>query len=199
MKCYQCRILLIAVAGILGASVLAKSNSLTAEHHGDHLQVRTAQMHFIEGETLERLHNGSTVAYVLSLSVAVGQNAKPAFLLEERFLVSYDLWEEKYSVVQTGPDGRAVSRLTSDMAEAWCLENMPIPLQAVPEWQSFVVRLECSIEEHENGNDRKNNSGLTLAGLIDIFSRKRKAESPKWEAVSGLLHLDELENSRKAR
>lgn len=199
MKCYQYRILLIAVAGILGASVLAKSNSLTAEHHGDHLRVRTVQMRFMEGEALERLHNGSTVAYVLSLSVTEGQNAKPAFLLEERFLVSYDLWEEKYSVVQDGPGGRASSRLTSAMAEAWCLENMPIPLQAVPERQSFVIRLECSIEEHENGNNGKRNSGLTLAGLIDVFSRKRKTEPPKWEAVSGFLRLDDLKSSRKAR
>lgn len=199
MKCFQYRVLLIAVAGILGASVVAKSSSLTAEHRGDHLQVRTVQMRFIEGEALERLHNGSTVAYVLSLSVAVGQNAKPVFLLEERFLVSYDLWEEKYSVVQAGPGGRASSRLTSAMAEAWCLENMPIPLQAVPERQSFVIRLECSIEENENENDRKHKSGLTLAGLIDVFSRKRKTEPPRWEAVSGLLRLDDLKSSRNAR
>ena len=98
MKCYQYRLLLIAVAGILGANLLAESNSLTVEHHGDHLQVRAVQMRFIEGEALERLHNGSTVAYVLSLSVTVGQNAKPASLLEERFLVSYDLWEERLGV-----------------------------------------------------------------------------------------------------
>jgi hypothetical protein len=156
-------------------------------------------MRFIEGETLEKLHNGSTVAYVLSLAVATAQNAKPAFMLEERFVVSYDLWEEKYSVVQAGPAGRAASRLTAAMTEAWCLENMPIPLQAVPERQSFVIRLECSIEENESGAGGKSNSSLILARLIDIFSRKRKTEPPKREAVSGLLRLDDLKSSRKTR
>lgn len=192
MKCYQYRILLIVVAGILGANVLAKSKSLIAEHHGDHLRMSAPQMRFIEDEALERLHNGSTVTYILSLAVVAEQNVKPAFLLEERFLVSYDLWEEKYSVVQAGPGGRAASRLTAAMTEAWCLENMPIPLQAVPGRQSFMVRLECSIEENENGNGGKNNSSLTLAGLIDIFSRKRKTEPLKWEAASGPLRLDDL-------
>ncbi len=199
MKCYQYRILLIAVAGILGANALAKSRSLTAELHGDHLRVRAPQMRFIEGEALEKLHNGTTVAYVISMAVVAEQNVKPTFLLEERFLVSYDLWEEKYSVVQAGPGGRAASRLTAVMAEAWCLENMPIPLQAVPERQSFMIRLECSIEENENGNVGKSSSSLTLAGLIDIFSRKRKTEPPKWEAVSGFLRLDDLKSSGKAQ
>ena len=99
----------------------------------------------------------------------------------------------------TSGEGRAASRLTAAMAEAWCLENMPIPLQSVPERQSFMIRLECSIEDNENGNGEQSNSSLTLARLIDVFSRKRKAEPPKWEAVSGLLRLDDLKSSRKAR
>lgn len=199
MKCYQYRILLIAVVLILGANVPAKSQSLTAEHQGDHLKVRAPQMRFIEGEALQKLHNGSTVAYVLSMAIATGQDAKPTFLLEKRFLVSYDLWEEKYSVVQAGSGGRAASRLTAAMAEAWCLEKMPLPLQAVPEQQSFMIRLECSIEDNENGNGENSNSSLTLARLIDVFSRKRKTEPPKWEAVSGLLRLDDLKKHREIR
>jgi hypothetical protein len=199
MKCCRYRILFIAVAVILGAHVQAMSKSLTAEYHGDHLRVRAPQVRFIEGEALQKLHNGSTVAYVLSMAVAAGQNAKHTFLLEKRFLVSYDLWEEKYSVVQAGPGGRAASRLTAEMTEAWCLENMPIPVQAVPERRFFMIRLECSIEENENGNEGKSSSSLTLAGLIDIFSRKPKTESPKWEAVSELLHLDDLKKRREIR
>ena len=125
-------ILLIAVAGMLSANAQEKSGSLVVENFGDHLRVSAPQMHFLDGKALEMLHNGSTVTYILTLTVAAEQAAKPAFRLQEQFLLSFDLWEEKYSVVQTGPEGRAASRLTPEMAEAWCLENMPIPLQAVP-------------------------------------------------------------------
>lgn len=195
MRSYRYRILLIAVAGILSANLLAKPKPMVVEHCGDHLCVNAPQVHFIEGKAVEKLRNGSTVTYVLSLVVSKVKNPTPVFLKEERFLVSYDLWEEKYSVMQTGPGGRTASRLTAAMAEAWCLENMPIPLQAIPERQSFMVRLECSIEENENGSVEKSNSGLTLAALIDIFSRKRETVPLKWEAAAGPLRLDDLKGS----
>ena len=192
MRCYRHGILLIAFAGILGANLMAKSGSLIVEYCGDHLRVIAPQMHFLEGKPLEALHNGSTVTYILSLAVIAEQAAEPTFLLQERFLVSFDLWEEKFSVVQAGPGGRAASRLTAAMTEAWCLERMPIPLRAVPERQSFMVRLECLIEENKKENGGKNHSGLTLAALIDIFSRKSEAESLKWEEASGPLRLEDL-------
>ncbi len=190
MRCY--RILLIAAIGILAANLLAESKSLLVEHCGDHLSVSAPQMHFLEGKAQEKLHNGSTVTYVFSLAVSKEHAVKPYLLLERRFLVSYDLWEEKYSVVQADAGGRAASRLTAAMTEAWCLGNMAIPLQAVPERQSFMIRLECSIEENENGSGEKSSSGLTLTALIDIFSRKRKAEPLEWKAASGPLRLDDL-------
>jgi hypothetical protein len=199
MKCFRSRILLIVVVGILGASLPAKSEFLIVERHGDHLEVSAPQIHFLEGKALETLHNGSTVTYDISLAVVAERAEKPALLLRERFLVSFDLWEEKYSVVQAGPDGRAASRLTAAMAEAWCLENMPIPLRAVPERQSFVVRLECHIKEEEKGSGGKNNSGLTLATLIEIFSRKRETEPPNWQATSELLRLDDLRSIKQAQ
>ena len=125
MKCYQYRLLLIAVAGILGANLLAKSSSLTVEHHGDHLQVRAPQMRFIEGEALEKLHNGSTVAFVFSMVVVTEQNAKSTFQLEERFLVSYDLWEENpqylhpYTLGALSTGLQAAAELSPAHARSW--------------------------------------------------------------------------------
>lgn len=197
MRPCRYRILLIAVAGILSANILAKPGSLVIENCGDHLRVSAPQMHFLEGKSLEMLHNGSTVTYILTLTVAADQAAKPDFLLQEEFLISFDLWEEKYSVVQTGPDGRSASRLTPVMAEAWCLENMPIPLGAVPERQSFVVRLECSAKGDKTSKSVPFRFDLTLARLIDIFSRKSETEPPKWEAAAGPLHLEDLKRINK--
>jgi len=197
MRCR--RILLLAIACILGALALAQSQPLIVERHGDYLHVAAPQLHFISGKALERLHNGSSVIYVLTLRAVMEHAGKPAFEIRERFVVSYDLWEEKYSVVQTGPDGRATSRLTAVMAEAWCLENMPMPVRAVPEGQPFMIRLECSIDESEEASGDKSDSGLTLAGLIDVFSRKRSEAPLRWNAAAGPMRLGDLKNIKQAR
>ena len=96
-------------------------------------------------------------------------------------MFSFDLWEEKYSVVQSGAKERSASRLTAAMAEAWCLENMPIPVSGVPGDQPFIVKFECSLEQNEEKNG-ENHSSLTLARLIDIFGRKKDEPLPRWEA-----------------
>jgi hypothetical protein len=185
---------LLAFAGILGAGALAQSPSLIVERRGDYLYVAAPQTHFLEGRALEKLHNGSTITYVITLTAASKHGRTPAFSLKGRFVVSFDLWEEKYSVVQAGED-RTVSRLTAAGAEAWCLENMPIPLRAVPAQQPFMVRLECLVDESDDDNG-KNGSRLTLAGIIDIFSRKGAEKPLRWEAAAGPLRLSDLKSKQ---
>jgi hypothetical protein len=199
MKGSRFRILLLALAGILGTQASAQSPSLLVERHDGYLRVSAPQLHFLTGRALDRLHDGSTVTYAITLTAVAERSKKPAFLLQERFAVSFDLWEEKYSVVQIRQDGRAASRLTAAMAEAWCLENMPIPVPAVPDRQPFVIRLECSIDASEAENGSISGSGLTLAGLIDVFSRKRNEEPLRWQATSGPLRLSDLKSDRQSQ
>lgn len=180
--------ILLCIAG------LAQSSSILLERHGDRLDVTAPQLHFLSGKAVEKLQNGSTVTYVLTLTVSPENSKKQSFRLYEKFTVSYDLWEEKYSVVKvTG--GRAASRLTAVMAEAWCLENMPIPIRSIPERQPFMIKLECSIEEKgekENGET----FSLTLPRLVEIFSRKKQEAPQWWEISAGPFRLEELKSSR---
>ncbi len=189
----------LAIACILGAVALAQSVSLTVERHGDYLHVAAPQLHFLSGKALEKLHNGASVAYVITLAAIAEHSHTPAFQLQARFAISFDLWEEKYSVVQTGPNGRAASRLTAPMAEAWCLENMPLPVQAVPALEPFVIRLECSIDEVAAGDGSKSSSMTTLARLIDVFSRRSSEKPLRWEAATGPLRLADLKSVKQAR
>ncbi len=190
------RLFLILIVGTLSAVILAQSRSLMVERRGDHLRVIATQMHFIEGKALAKLHDGTTITYNISLSAIAEHGATPAFLLQERFAVSFDLWEEKFSVVQMGAANRSTSRLTSAMAEAWCLENMPIPVRSVPEKQSFVIKLTCSVIENEPETVRKSEPGVTLAALLDVLGRKQKEEPLRWEASSGPLRLVDLKNGK---
>jgi hypothetical protein len=192
MKSYRYRILLLAVGCLLYVNAPANPESLSAVRHTDHLRVVAPQLHFISGRAVEKLHNGSMITYVLKLIVTPQHAGETAFVLQERFAISFDLWEEKYSVVQRKPDGHLASRLTSLTAEAWCLENMPIPVRSVPEHQPFMIRLECYIEEDEGKESAESHSGLTLAALIDAFSRKKIEETMRWEASGGPFRLEHL-------
>lgn len=169
---------------------LAQSIPILLERHGDHLNVAAPQLHFISGKAVERLKNGSTITYVLALAIAPENSQKPTFQFHKQFIVSYDLWEEKYSVAA---DGNPASRLTAANAEAWCLENMPIPIRSIPEREAFMIRLECSIKEdseRENGEA----SRPIFADLIDIFSRKKKDPPQRWETIAGPFRLENLKN-----
>jgi hypothetical protein len=191
------RIQILIVIGILSALALAQPQSIVVERRDDQLQIVAPRLHFITGQALEKLHNGSTVNYDLALTVSVEDAGSPAFFIKEQFVVSFDLWEEKYSVLQKGSEGRAISHLTAAMTEAWFLENMPIPVRSVPEKKSFVIKLVCSINEIEEDSGSKSDSGLTLAGLIEVFSRKKREAPLHWEASSGLLRLSELKNAKQ--
>jgi hypothetical protein len=192
MRCYRCGMLLFAVAGVLSALAGAQSQSLVVKRHGDQLQLAAPQMHFLEGKALDTLHNGSTMTYVFNLSVNIENEDTPAVQIEEQFAISFDLWEEKYSIVRLGSNGLAVSHMSAVAAEAWCLDNIQIPLQSVPTKASFTLRLECSVDENDDEEGEKNGP-LTLAGLIDVFSRKKSQKPLRWEATAGPLKLSDLE------
>jgi hypothetical protein len=192
MKKYRCQTLASTICILLCVFGQAQSNSILLERHGDQLSVAAPQLHFISGKAVEKLQNGSTVTYVLTITVAPERSKKQT--LHAKFAVSYDLWEENYSVSRM-PDGRNASRLTAAMTEAWCLENMTIPIRSVPERQPFMLRLECTIEENEEKEIGKT-SGPIFADLVDIFGRKKQEAPLRWEMAAGPFRLEDLKSSR---
>ena len=192
MRSYRYCILLTCFAGLACLQMLAQSTALRVERQGNHLHVTAPQLHFLLGKPLERLNNGASVTYTLELTLLAG--VSPTIRQQEHFILSYDLWEEKYSVVQAGSQGRLASHLTAAAAEAWCLDNMQLPLPALSPEKSFTIKLECTYLDNESAGS-ESGSGLTLAGLIDVFSRKKKEEPLRWEALSGPLRLMDMKQN----
>ena len=178
--------------GLFSAGSGAQHQSLIPGRNGDYIHVTATQLHFLGGKAEERLRNGARIIFVMTMAAFWENSRKSAILIRETFVVSYDLWEEKYSVVQRKPGGRSASRIAAATAEAWCLENIAIPVRSIPERRAFMLRFECSIAEEEAPKNEKNNSTLTLAGLIDVFSRKKREEPFHWEAVAGPFRLEDL-------
>jgi hypothetical protein len=185
-------VLLFCCAGQSRAQVPA----LEVMREANHLIVAAPQLHFLEGKSLEKLHNGASVAYAIEVTVTPDQSGKSIARTRERFIVSFDLWEERFAVIQGGAGGRAGSHFTAAAAEAWCLSNLQIPLPALTPEKTFVIKLECWAEESTGASGDESNSGLTLSGLIDVFSRKGRTAQIRWEAASGLLRLNEIKGKK---
>lgn len=77
--------------------------SLSARIDRDQLRVLAPRLHFLVGEPLTRLRNGATVNYEFQLVLRADRNSRPVARVQQRFAVSYDLWEEKFAVTRLAP------------------------------------------------------------------------------------------------
>ena len=69
-------------------------------YDGDNLHVAAPTLHFLTGKPLERLKYGDVVAYVATTRTAQRSAHHVVRPQKGRFVVSYALWEEKFSVTQ---------------------------------------------------------------------------------------------------
>jgi hypothetical protein len=82
------------------------------------VHVKAPGFRFIDGEPLARLKDGQPVRIDLRLGVLPKSRAPAVAEVRQIFVLSYDLWEERFAVAQTGNPPQSVSHLTSAAAEA---------------------------------------------------------------------------------
>jgi hypothetical protein len=190
----RARTLLWAAAALaVFAQLTAQSTSLQVERDGDLLGIAAPHLHFLTGAPLQQLHDGRSVAYVLSVALEVERGTSGGTRLTRRVVFSYDLWEERFSVAQVDEPKSSASHLTATAAEAWCLDLLTLPVRAAPAAGTFVVKFECRLRD-EGTPPADAPSATTFTGLIDLLSRKAREAPPRWEAVSPRLRLADLKD-----
>ena len=155
------------------------AQAVTVNRVGDAMTVRAPGFTFIKGEPLARLKDGRSVRVDLELAILPKAGAPGVTQSRQTFVLSYDLWEERFAVTQVGGPARSAAYLTAAAAEAWCLEQVAVPMNAmgalgrdVPFW----IRLEYRILDGDPAPAKDDAAGYTLQGLIDALSRRRKAQ-----------------------
>lgn len=150
--------------------------SITVSAVADALRVRAPGFGVIKGETLSRLRNGRTVRFELELGVLPKPGVDPSTRLLHAFVLSYDLWEERFAVTLTGTSSRSMSHLRAADADAWCIAQLTVPVSALGplgRGAPFWIRLEYRIEDGDRKPTSDDEAGYTLRSLIDILSRRR--------------------------
>jgi hypothetical protein len=184
---------LVIVAALAWPAARLASQSITVDIVKEAVRVRAPQLRFIDGEPLARLKDGQSVRVDLELSVLAKPGTAAVAQSRQSCILSYDLWEERFAVALSGLPSRSMSHLTAVAAQAWCLEQLAVPVSALgPTSQKlpFWIRLEYRLPNGDNAAER-DDGGLTLRGLIDLLSRKPKAGEVSHSIEAGPFQVPE--------
>jgi hypothetical protein len=187
-------VLALLLATGLGAMTVS-TQGLVPHHVSGEIRVTAPNLHFLTGKSLSRLHDGAAVPFDFQLVIFTGSGTagSPNIVVAralERFMVSYDVWEEKFSVVRVRDFRRSGMRLSANSAESWCLENLFVPAASLPAGQQLWARLE--IRTAESREPLPADSGINLATLIEIFSRPSRPQQDRWSVESAPFQLASL-------
>jgi hypothetical protein len=169
------------------------NEDLIVRRSGDVIRVTAPRLHFITGKSLQRLHDGAIVPFDFQLSIAAGAKSNIVERAFERFTVSYDVWEEKFSVVRLRDFRKSAANLSANAAEAWCLENILARTAALPTDRALWARLEVrSAEPKEPSSYPYGDPGISITTLIGVFSRPPRPAQDHWAFDSAAFRLADL-------
>jgi hypothetical protein len=176
----------------------AASQEVEVRLLNDRLQVSAPGLHFLTGKPLEQLKNGASVAFDIQLSVLTLTDSRQTVLHRsfDRFVLSYDVWEEKFSIARMRSTSNSALNLTASAAEAWCVSRFQLLTANLPADKPLWVRIDVRANE---GRDRRlaeaePDEGFSLSALIDLFGRtaRPRAGASQWRAESAPFQLAAL-------
>jgi hypothetical protein len=165
-------------------TMVVLAQSVTVARIGNAIAVRVPEFNFIKGSSLARLKDGRSVRVDLELDVMPGPGGQSVAQGRRSYVLSYDLWEERFAVTQAGSPPRSIAYLTSAAAEAWCLEQLTIPETALGRFGRdlpFWIRLAYRVVDADPPQDDAAGD-FSLRGLVDALSRRRRND-PQTHAI----------------
>lgn len=178
------------------SAVTVPAPELHVRLDNDALRISLPNLDFLSGKPLERLKDGASVSFIGQLTVATSPNSlKPAARSVARFALSYDIWEERFSITKIGPapdTRRSTSHLSAQAAQVWCLDNLTLDrsqLNSAVAGTDFWVQLDLRAEDPRDQPGIIGEPGINITRLIEIFGRPARGSQPRWLFNSGPFRL----------
>jgi hypothetical protein len=156
------------------------------------LRVAAPNLHFLEGRTLRRLQDGAGLVFSLQLSLSTDQFRTVSRRQVERFVVSFDLWEEKFAVVRLGTGKAQASHLSREAAERWMFDHSGVPLLGLAGDAPHWVRAELRADDPRDAGGLLLDPTVTLTRLVEWFGRAQRGETERWNLEHGPFRPAEL-------
>ena len=176
----------------LTASPLAHAQSLDVRVTGDTLHVRGDGLRLIEGQVADHLKDGRSVRVDFELTILEKLGGGTITQGRQSFILSFDIWEQRFAVTRAGTPPRSISHLTARDTEAWCLENLTIPVAALARLSRdtpFWIRVDYVVQDRAPAPNPEDDSTFTLRRLIDVLSRRRQNQDAGRSLAAGPFRL----------
>ena len=187
------------VAALISFALTAltvSSDDLFVRRSFNDLHVVAPRLHFLTAKTLQHLHDGAIAPFDFQLTIAAGSKNNVIARAVERFVVSYDLWQEKFSVVRVSDHRKWGMNASSSAAEAWCVDNVFLPASLLASQisggQPLWARLEIRSVDQKNLLPPVSDSGISIISLVELFSRPPRPQQDRWTLETAAFHLDDL-------
>jgi hypothetical protein len=163
---------------------------LQVRYDGDTLRVTIPSLHFLSGKPLERLKDGDAVAYLANLELLDDSKSVSFRRQKGRFVVSYALWEEKFSVTQLASTPVTADNLSMQAAELWCVDSLALTTLGLAAdryyWLRFGISTASASDLASEGIP-----GLKLSTLIGWLGRKPSVPT-HWGPLERRVRLADL-------
>jgi hypothetical protein len=194
----------LVLAFLSGVAVAMWAEELRLNWRDNRLELSAPHVHFLGGKPLELLHNAAKVPFNFNVTLWSGKRDHDHIYARafDRFVISYDLWEEKFKVVKTQSPVATIEHLTADAAELWCEHQMAMDLTGVSGSEPLWVRLEIRAEDGKDGGlfvrggrGSVSDSGISLSSLIEMFSKPAQQQSHWGPYEMGPFTIDEVKRT----
>ena len=138
------RILQFVSIAVSAACLGVLAQDLVLRRAGDELRVAAPRLHFLTGKPLERMRNGAAVTFDMQVTILPDNRQVILRRGFERFVISYDLWEEKFSVTRVRSARATASHLTAEAAESVVPGPYRGPGHRALDGSSCVCEIGCS-------------------------------------------------------
>ena len=191
----------VIAAFLSGLAFAMFAEELILSTHESRLEFAAPRVHFLVGKPLDRLRNASEVPFDFKITLWSGSRSHKLREAQDRFVVSYDLFEETFSVTKMVAPRRTARHLTNTAAEAWCLQQMSQDVSGVGPKEQLWASLEIRAQDGKEagapfGPGNITDSGISLTSLILILSRPAATTQPHWNVETGPVTLEELRRGR---
>ena len=186
----------LAAAFLGGVATAMFAEELILRAQGGRLDFSAPRLHYISGRPLARLRNAEPVAFDFQVTLSAVNKTNVIKQNAARFVISYDLWEERFAVTKTTASRKTASHLTATEAEVWCVQEMSLDLNGVATNQPLYAAMDIrAVEESETrlfGRGNITDAGISLTSLLERFSKPSKSTQPHWNLETGPVTLEQL-------
>lgn len=192
----------LILAFVSGFAFAMMAEELRLNWRDNRLELSAPKVHFLGGRPLELLHNAAAVPFNFNVTLWSGTRTHVYSQHLDRFVVSYDLWKERFKVVKTQSPQKTIENLTQFDAESWCFAQMSPEVPGIGGAEPLWLRVEIRAEDGKDSplfargaRGSVSESGISLSSLIEIFSRPPQQQSHWGPYDVGPFTLDEIKQS----